>query len=45
MSCYAENTKENNITVKNYYKGFENIQNKNDKYFIEFRAKKENILN
>lgn len=45
-SCYIDNDKEGNITIKHYHKDMENIiQNENDKYFIEFPVRKENILN
>ncbi len=45
-SCYIHNDKEGNITIKHYHKDMENIiQNENDKYFIEFPVRKENILN
>lgn len=45
-SCYIDNDKEGNITIKHYHKDAENIiQNENDKYFIEFPVRKENILN
>ena len=45
-SCYIDNDKEGNITIKYYHKDAENIiQNENDKYFIEFPVRKENILN
>lgn len=45
-SCYIDNDKEDNITIKHYHKDMENIiQNENDKYFIEFPVRKENILN
>lgn len=46
VSCYIDNDKEDNITIKHYHKDMENIiQNENDKYFIEFPIRKENILN
>ena len=46
VSCYIDNDKEGNITIKHYHKDMENIiQNENDKYFIEFPVRKENILN
>jgi len=45
-SCYIDNDKEGNITIRHYHKDMENIiQNENDKYFIEFPVRKENILN
>ena len=45
-SCYIDNDKEGNITIKHYHKDTENImQDENGKYFIEFKVKKENILN
>ena len=46
VSCYIDNDREDNITIKHYHKDMENIiQNENDKYFIEFPIRKENILN